>query len=160
MSLGGFFLALISSSLVALLSVQFALRKFKLEKRWEKKLDCYSDIMDSLGRVIIYVDMALDVNDGVNHDDVAFKAQKIKFNEAIVKMQFHEYSSAILLDDSSHAAVTEFSNKLFRVETSCTDQQKLGKLREDATSCLSVISSNGKRVLIDQDSLINIFSIN
>ncbi|ELJ8516766.1 hypothetical protein RUK42_003497, partial [Vibrio cholerae] len=130
------------------ISVKFAMRKFKSEKWWDRRLHCYTEISELLSMVIIYADMVLDVElDGVEHDSSAYDSQKSAFNEAIIKLQKHAYSSAILLDDDSYQAVLSFANELFRVETSSINTQKLAGLRENAENCLSVIGSNARKAL-------------
>ncbi|MFM4862632.1 hypothetical protein [Aeromonas media] len=150
--IGKVVLELVSSVVIAIpvsfLSVKFALRKFKSEKWWDKKLQCYSDISDYLSRIIIYADMVLDVElDDVNHDEASFEAQKLQFNEAMFKLQAHAHSSVIFLDNDSYKAVLNFANKLFRIDTSSVDSEKLGMLREEAEACSSVIASNAKKAL-------------
>lgn len=145
-------LGLLSSLFIAIttsyISVKLAMRKFKSEKWWDKKLHCYTEITELLSMVIIYADMVLDVElDGVEHDSAAYSSQKSAFNEAIIKLQKHGHSSAIFLDDNSYQAVLSFENELFRVETSSIDTQKLGGLRENAENCLSIIGENARKAL-------------
>ena len=145
-------LDLLSSLFIAItasyISVKLAMRKFKSEKWWDKKLHCYTEITELLSMVIIYADMVIDVElDGVEHDSAAYSSQESAFNEAIIKLQKHGHSSAILLDDDSYQAVLSFANELFRVETSSIDTQKLAGLRENAENCLSIIGANARKAL-------------
>ncbi|EGR0214082.1 hypothetical protein [Vibrio parahaemolyticus] len=145
-------LDLLSSLFIAItasyISVKLAMRKFKSEKWWDKKLHCYTEITELLSMVIIYADMVIDVErDGVEHDSAAYSSQESAFNEAIIKLQKHGHSSAILLDDNSYQAVLSFANELFRVETSSIDIQKLAGLRENAENCLSIIGENARKAL-------------
>ncbi|EJG2023491.1 hypothetical protein BS026_RS08900 [Vibrio parahaemolyticus] len=145
-------LDLLSSLFIAItasyISVKLAMRKFKSEKWRDKKLHCYTEITELLSMVIIYADMVIDVErDGVEHDSAAYSSQESAFNEAIIKLQKHGHSSAILLDDNSYQAVLSFANELFRVETSSIDIQKLAGLRENAENCLSIIGENARKAL-------------
>lgn len=145
-------LNLLSSLFVAItasyLSVKLALRKFKSEKWWDRKLHCYTEISELLSSVVIYADLVMDIEfDAVEHDGSAYNSQKIAFNEAIIRLQMHAHSSAILLDDNSYQAVLNFANELFCVETSSIDTQKLAVLRNNAESCLLVIGSNARKAL-------------
>ncbi|WP_025558179.1 hypothetical protein [Vibrio parahaemolyticus] len=145
-------LDLLSSLFIAItasyISVKLAMRKFKSEKWWDKKLHCYTEITELLSMVIIYADMVIDVERyGVEHDSAAYSSQESAFNEAIIKLQKHGHSSAILLDDNSYQAVLSFANELFRVETSSIDIQKLAGLRENAENCLSIIGENARKAL-------------
>ena len=150
-------LDLLSSLFIAItasyISVKLAMRKFKSEKWWDKKLHCYTEITELLSMVIIYADMVIDVElDGVEHDSAAYSSQESAFNEAIIKLQKHGHSSAILLDDNSyqvrwHLSAHAFADELFRVETSSIDIQKLAGLRENAENCLSIIGENARKAL-------------
>jgi len=145
-------LNLLSSLFVAItasyVSVKLALRKFTSEKWWDRKLHCYTEISELLSRVVIYADMVMDIElDAVEHDGSAYNSQKIAFNEAIIRLQMHAHSSAILLDDNSYQAVLNFAEELFHVETSSIDTQKLAGLRENSESCLLVIGSNARKAL-------------
>lgn len=138
------FIAIIAS----FVSTNLALRKFKSEKWWDRKLHCYTEISELLSRVVIYADMVMDIElDAVEHDSSAYNSQKIDFNEAIIRLQIHAHSSAILLDDNSYQAVLGFVNKLFNVATSSIDTQKLAGLRENAENCLLIIGSNARKTL-------------
>ncbi len=131
--------------LASCVSVFLAFRKFKSEKWWDKRLECYSAIAESLSRVIIYSDLVHDVElDHVNHDEVYFNKQKVIFNEAIITLQAHAHTSSIFLDDESTEVLQQFLKSLFRVELGSMDIDKLGNLREEAASCLEVISSKAK----------------
>ena len=149
---GSAFFELLSPLFIALpvsyVSVKLALRKFKSEKWWDKKLQCYTEISELLSGIVIYADMVIDIEvDGVKHDESAYKTQMLTFNSAIIKLQVHSHASAIILDKNSYKAVQDFTDKFFRVETSTIDTNKLAQLREEAESCLSVISSNARRAL-------------
>ena len=150
--LGSSLLNLLSSLFIAItasyISVKLAMRRFKSEKWWDKKLHCYTEITELLSMVIIYADMVIDVElDGVEHNSAAYSSQESAFNEAIVKLQKHGHSSALLLDDNSYQAVLSFVNELFRVETSSVNTQKLASLRENAENCLSIIGVNARKEL-------------
>ncbi|NOI46165.1 hypothetical protein [Vibrio alginolyticus] len=110
-------LDLLSSLFIAItasyISVKLAMRKFKSEKWWDKKLHCYTEITELLSMVIIYADMVIDVElDGVEHDSAAYSSQESAFNEAIIKLQKHGHSSAILLEFRPNKAFKSDSQRL------------------------------------------------
>ncbi|ANQ16848.1 MULTISPECIES: hypothetical protein [Vibrio] len=137
-------IALISSAF----SVWLALSRYKSEKWWDKKLSCYSEIADSLSQVVIYADMVMDVElDNVEHAEDLYTAQKVKFNEALIKLQMHSHMGALFLDQKSQRVIAVFEGAIFRFNTSGEDAQKLSQLREVAYECLVELSRNAKKAL-------------
>lgn len=141
-----FLVPLVVSIPTAIISVKLALRKFKSEKWWDKKLSCYIEITEALSVIINYADMVMDIKlDGVKHDTEEFSKRKVVFNESMLKLQTQVYASVIFLDKTSYEALLQFYNKLFRMETSSQNPNKLSELRDDAELCLDLISEEAKR---------------
>lgn len=141
-----FFVPLMVSIPTAIISVKLALRKFKSEKWWDKKLACYIELSEAFSVIINYSDMVMDIKlDGVKHDAEEFNKRKLMFNESMLKLQTQVYTSVLFLDNTSHDALLRFYNELFRMETSSQDPEKIAELRENAESCLNIISDEAKR---------------
>lgn len=138
--------SLVVSIPTAIISVKLALRKFKSEKWWDKKLACYIELSEAFSVIINYADMVMDIKlDGVKHDVEEFNKRKLMFNESMLKLQTQAYTSFLFIDKASHEALLRFYNELFRMETSSQDPEKLAELRENAESCLNIISAEAKR---------------
>lgn len=134
--------------ITSIISVKLALRKFKSEKWWDRKLSCYIELAEAFSVIIIYVDMVIDIDlDDVQHDPKEFEKLRLSYNQSITKLQTQAYTSVIFIDKSSYESLLRFNNKLFRLETSSRDSRKLADLRESAETCLSIISEEAKREL-------------
>jgi hypothetical protein len=141
-----FVVPLVVSIPTAIISVKLALRKFKSEKWWDKKLACYIELSEAFSVIINYADMVMDIKlDGVKHDAEEFNQRKLLFNESMLKLETQAYTSVLFIDKTSHEALLRFYNELFRMETSSQDPKKLAELRENAESCLNIISDEAKR---------------
>ena len=146
-----FIIPLVVSIPTAIISVKLALRKFKSEKWWDRKLTCYIELAEALSLIINYADMVIDIKfDGVKHDTTEFNKRKLAFNESMLKLQTQVYSSILFIDKTSHGALLQFYNKLFCMETSSQDPEKLAELRENAELCLGIISKEAKREFRNQ----------
>lgn len=141
-----------STILIALVSsffsVWLALRRYKSEKWWEKKLLCYSEIAGYLSQVIIFADIVMDIElDNVEHAEELYMAQKVKFNESLIKLQMNSHMGSLFLDQKSQKAIAKFEETTFRFNTIGEDLQKLAQLREVAYECLVELSSNAQKSL-------------
>ncbi|MBB1298004.1 MULTISPECIES: hypothetical protein [unclassified Pseudoalteromonas] len=130
----------------AIIAVKLALRKFKSEKWWDKKLACYIGLSEALSVIINYADMVIDIKlDGVKHDEEELNNRKLMFNKSMLKLQTQVYSSVLFMDNTSHESLLRFYNKLFSMQTSSEDPKKLAELRENAEFCLNIINKEAKR---------------
>jgi len=75
------FTSLITAVLTSFISVNIALRKYKSEQWWDKKLNSYMTIIEALNNMMVYCDLYIDVEfEGRSIFEINLEKYKNEFN--------------------------------------------------------------------------------
>ncbi|EHH1183015.1 hypothetical protein ACOIWI_004172 [Vibrio vulnificus] len=129
--------ALIVAVPSSMLASNLALRKYRSEKWWDKRLSHHLDTIAALNDVIIYCDFALDVElEEVPRAKSQLDDLKEKYDQANVHLQSLVNISSLFYSPQVCVAIKELNSQMFSAERESDIYQKLGGLRESAESCL------------------------
>ena len=132
--------ALIVAVPSSMLASHLALRKYRSEKWWDKRVSHHLDTISALNDVIIYCDFALDVElKEVHRAKSQLDELKEKYNQANVHLQSLVNISSLFYSPQICAAIKELNSQMFAAERELDIYQKLGGLRESAENCLNQI---------------------
>lgn len=62
-----FICSLVANLAVALIALYFAFVKFRVEKWWDKKFQCYMEVVELLNGMLKVADEIIQFNNGENH---------------------------------------------------------------------------------------------
>ncbi len=134
--LTGLIVALPSS----ILGSYLALRKYRSEKWWDKRVSHHLDTISALNDIIIYCDFALDVElKEVNRSKRQLDELKSKYDSANVHLQALVNISSLFYSSKICDAIKCLNSEMFKAERELDIYQKLGSLRESAENCLNQI---------------------
>lgn len=139
---------LVTSILVAVpisfFSVFLALRRYRTEKWWDKKAECYIQTVNALNDMIRFCDSylaeELDGKDVSNEDKVKLKT---KYHNGKMILDTQTNIGRLLLSDNSYSDLLSLDNALFNMDEQNITQEIAG-IRVEVEECLHSFITNAK----------------
>ena len=110
-------IAIGTSALSAWLAVFLAFRRYKSEKWWDRKSQCYCETVSALNEIIVVCDAFIDEK---FHGYVIQKNTKVEYSERFRKAKTFCFTQInigqLLMSSDAHATLVGFEGALFAVE--------------------------------------------
>ena len=132
----------------AWLTAYFAIKKYRTEKWWDRKLTSYLDTIAALNDLILYCDSVIDVAyEEIDYSDDQIKSFERKFHDARLHIQAQAMIGRILYGTNTYQALLELNNKMFSAERNSNVALRAAEIRELAEECLGIVANNAKKDL-------------
>jgi hypothetical protein len=143
------FIAIATSSLIAIptsiLSVNLAMKKYRTEKWWDKKAECYFQTIRALNDVVHYYDALLEDKLNIKTlPEPKLKELKKEFYSAQILVQAQLNIGQLLLSKSSCKDLLDIDQVFSKAENIKDVIQKYGTIRNEIEACLNSLIENAK----------------
>lgn len=131
----------IFSFLVTIAALYFALQKFRVEKWWEKKFQCYIQVLDIMNVLMRNLDDVIQYNNGESHlDKNDLKKINSEFHQ--FRMQFSGMVTigTFLLSEEAFRLINEFDSQIYSFDIAKSDQLEVSTIRDNAEGVLGKFS--------------------
>jgi len=129
-------------------SVHFALKKYRTQKWWDKKADCYFEIINALNDLIRYCDIQLDEKlDDISVSNENKELLKKEFHKGKLILQTQVNIGSLLLPEDVIKDLLSLDSALISAERESEITQQIAATRCAAEDCLFNLIPNAKNDL-------------
>lgn len=109
--------SLFASIVTAWITVTLAFRRYKSEKWWDRKSECYCETVGALNEIMVVCDAFIEEK---LHGAILQESEKIEYKERYRKGKAFCFTQInigkLLMSDEAHSILMGFEGKLFAVE--------------------------------------------
>lgn len=122
---------------VAIVTVVLAFGKFKSEKWWDRKFQCYFEAIDSLKHLMkICNDLARIRSDGASCSEDAIQKYASDFVDIRDSLEGIQSCGELLLSENANRLLSAFCNNLFGIVFDSESEKLISTIYIDANNCL------------------------
>jgi len=130
-------ISLITSVFTSIISVWFALKKYRSEKWWDKKLECYQQTVEAMDKILRFCDNRIAEEWFEKEISDEEKSQlKKEFIEGKRLLEKQSNIGKLMLSESACKILSHTDNELYKIEQNF-DLQQIADLRETIDCYLS-----------------------
>ncbi|MDQ0250959.1 hypothetical protein J2W22_003023 [Sphingomonas kyeonggiensis] len=134
--------------LVAWLAVRWALRRYKLEKSWEKRLQAFTDIVLALGQMQSVQLSWLEEHEGAFSWAPEHKSDlSRRYQSAKIKLEESRAMAALILPDSTGECIRSLFAALERIPEDCPPAELYSRSLDHIDEAMRDILRQGQRAL-------------
>lgn len=132
----------------SMLSVYLAMRKYRTEKWWDRKAECYIETVNSMNDIIRFCDSYLAELDGVEITASAREELEKKFHNGKMLLETQTNIGHLLISEDAHKDLLSLDRALykFEIEEDITSQQ-IAEIRGETEDCLESFIVHAKNDL-------------
>ena len=137
--------AIIVAIPTSILSVYLALKKYRSEKWWEKKLECYLNTINAMNDIIRFCDDTLaEKLDIESMSDDRKKEMKNEFHKGKIVLQTQTNIGPLLISEEAYKSLRSLDSKLSSTEREDDFIKKIAGIRLEIDDCLIAIVQHAK----------------
>ena len=135
------------SILTSSISVGLAFRKYRTEKWWDKKLEVYLQVVESMNKVLVYCDRHFDKEyDYIEIDEEELDIVRRNFHEAKRHIEIQANIGRLLFNDAAYEILISVDMKLQGIDV-YSSIKKILELRDETEALLSSLIAVAKNDL-------------
>jgi hypothetical protein len=132
----------------SLLSVYLALRKYRTEKWWDKKVECYMETVNSMNDIIRFCDSYLAKElDGKEITDSIRDELEIKFHNGKLMLETQTNIGRLLMSEDAYKNLLSLDRALSKAEREEDITQQIAGIRVETEDCLCAFIPHAKNDL-------------
>ena len=142
------FTSLITAVLTSFISVNIALRKYKSEQWWDKKLNSYMTIIEALNNMMVYCDLYIDVEfEGRSIFEINLEKYKNEFNSCNIILNQQVNIGSLLFSNQVCKVLLKLSASISSSESITDMDKRFGYIRCEISECLNLLVPYAKQDL-------------
>ena len=132
----------------SLLSVYLALRKYRTEKWWDKKAECYLETVNSMNDIIRFCDSYLaEELDGKEITDSIRDELERKFHSGKLTLETQTNIGRLLMSEDAYKDLLSLDRALSKAENDQDITQQIAGIRVETEDCLCAFIPHAKNDL-------------